>query len=129
MVAPLRSQLLYGDFKIGRQDDAWQVIPTAWVRAAQKRWTETPPAGQVLTCRGVDVAYGGADAIVIAPRYGPWFGQLQKYRGAVTDSGPLLFRISMVKTLRQPVASGELSRTAESLPVPTPSGGHRTVSR
>ena len=85
---PLRSQLLYGDFTIGRQDGAWQVIPTAWVRAAQQRWTEKPPAGQALTCIGVDVAYGGADATVIAPRYGAWFGPLQKYRGADTDSGP-----------------------------------------
>ena len=36
----------------------------------------------------MDVAYGGADATVIAPRYGAWFGPLQKYRGADTDSGP-----------------------------------------
>src|SRR5262249_21755518 len=88
MPEPLRSQLLYGDFKIGREDDAWQVIPTAWVRAAQARWTEAPPARQALSCIGVDVAYGGADATVIAPRYGPWFGPLKKYRGPVTDSGP-----------------------------------------
>jgi hypothetical protein len=88
MPEPLRSQLLYGDFKIGREDDAWQVIPTAWVRAAQQRWTESPPAGQALTCIGVDVAYGGADATVVAPRWGPWFGHLKKYRGSATDSGP-----------------------------------------
>ncbi len=84
---PLRSQLLYGDFRAGIQDDAWQVIPTAWVEAAQKRWTPTPPAGQSLTCLGVDVAYGGADATVISPRRGPWFGPLKKYRGTATDSG------------------------------------------
>jgi hypothetical protein len=86
---PLRSQLLYGDFKIGRQDDAWQVIPTAWVRAAQKRWTETLPAGQALTCLGVDVAYGGADArdraalrsVVRAAPEIPWRSHRQRSQG------------------------------------------------
>jgi hypothetical protein len=33
-------------------------------------------------------AYGGADATVVAPRYGPWFGPLKKYHGRATDSGP-----------------------------------------
>ncbi len=84
---PLRSQLAYGDMEAGTQDDAWQVIPTAWVEAAQARWTATPPAGQPLTCLGVDVAYGGADATVISPRRGPWFAPLKKYRGIATDSG------------------------------------------
>jgi hypothetical protein len=84
---PLRSQLLLGDFQAGLQDDAWQVIPTAWVKAAQARWTPEPPAGQKLSALGVDVAYGGSDRTVIAPRRGAWFGRLKKYRGAVTDSG------------------------------------------
>jgi hypothetical protein len=84
---PLRSQLLYGDFSIGRTDDIWQVIPTAWVKAAQARWAETPPAGEPLACLGVDCAYGGADQTVIAPRHGAWFGRLRKYRGQATDSG------------------------------------------
>lgn len=87
MPEPLRSQMLYGDFTIGVADDAWQCIPTAWVRAAQARWTPTPPAGQGLTCLGVDVAHGGADSTVPAPRYGPWFARPKKYQGAITDSG------------------------------------------
>ena len=37
---PLRSQMLLGDFHAGMQDDPWQVIPTEWVRLAQKRWME-----------------------------------------------------------------------------------------
>jgi hypothetical protein len=84
---PLRSQLLYGDFSIGRQDDAWQAIPTAWVKAAQARWTPEPPEGFPLEVMGVDVAYGGADQTVIAAAYGPWVAPLKKYRGPVTDSG------------------------------------------
>jgi hypothetical protein len=31
---PLRSQLLYGRFDVGGEDDPWQCIPTAWVIAA-----------------------------------------------------------------------------------------------
>jgi hypothetical protein len=90
MPEPLRSQLLYGDFSAGAEDDAWQVIPTAWVRAAQERWRagpQAPPAGQGLSSLAADVAYGGADQTVVSPRYGPWFAPLRKYRGAVTDSG------------------------------------------
>lgn len=84
---PLRSQLAYGDMEAGLQDDAWQLFPTEWVKAAQARWTETPPDGLSLTCIGVDVAHGGADRTVVAPRYGNWFAPLKKYQGAETDSG------------------------------------------
>src|SRR5262249_18377767 len=51
---PLRSQMLYGDFSIGLKDDAWQVIPTAWVRAAQARWRPDGHGGALLTALGVD---------------------------------------------------------------------------
>jgi hypothetical protein len=83
---PLRTQLLYGDFRVGRTDDAWQVIPTAWVKAAQKRWTETPPQ-EKCNALGVDVAAGGADQTVIIRRHGNWFSVPKKYQGPVTDDG------------------------------------------
>ncbi len=73
---PLRSQMLHGDFIAGRQDHEWQVIPSAWVRAAQARWTERPPEGAVMSAMGVDVAQGGADDTVLAPRYGHWYAPL-----------------------------------------------------
>jgi hypothetical protein len=63
------------------------VIPTAWVRAAQARWTDKPPPGQALTAIGIDVAHGGADRTVDSARYGNWFAPLQKYQGRDTDSG------------------------------------------
>jgi hypothetical protein len=85
---PLRSQLLYGDMTAGLEDDPWQVIPTAWVKAAQARWTPEPPAGEPMAALGVDVARGGRDFTVIVPRHGPWFGRPQKFRGADTDDGP-----------------------------------------
>ena len=68
-------------------EDGWQVIPAAWVRAAQARWKEGGWREHPLSCLGVDVAYGGADATVIVPRHGPWFGRPRQYRGAATDSG------------------------------------------
>ena len=84
---PLRSQLLNGDFIVGREDHEWQVIPTAWVRAAQERWKPQPPLDTQMTALGVDVAQGGADRTVIAPRYGPWYGLLVERPGVLTPSG------------------------------------------
>ena len=83
MPEPLRSQMLYGDFTAGTQDDPWQCIPTAWVRAAQDRWTADGAAGP-LTQIGFDVAQGGADNTVIARRYGTWFAQPEVIPGVAT---------------------------------------------
>src|SRR5207237_16892 len=44
---PYRSQAK-GSFTAGRKDDAWQVIPTAWVMMAQSRWRPGPPAGETM---------------------------------------------------------------------------------
>lgn len=84
---PLRSQLLNGDFVVGREDHEWQVIPTAWVRAAQERWTAQPPSGAQMTAIGVDVAQGGADRTVLAPRFGPWYAPLVERPGILTPTG------------------------------------------
>lgn len=72
---PLRSQLLYGDFKAGIQDSPNQIIPTAWIRAAQARWTERPPAHVPMCAMGVDCTGGGDDPMVIAPRHDGWFAK------------------------------------------------------
>lgn len=85
---PLRSQLLKGDFLAGREDAAWQVIPSAWIKAAQARWTEEPPAGVRMTAIGVDVAQGGPDRTVLAPRRGRWFAPLATREGVDTKDGP-----------------------------------------
>lgn len=85
---PLRSQLLYGDFSIGVQDDPWQVIPTEWVRMAFRRYEEREGPDVPLTVLGVDVARGGADQTVICKRYGNYIPPLLKYSGHETDDGP-----------------------------------------
>lgn len=84
---PLRSQLLYGDFAIGMDDDEWQVIPSSWVRAAQARWTAKRPEGATLTQIGADVAQGGKDNTLLARRYGSWFSEPEVHPGvAVPDA-------------------------------------------
>lgn len=84
---PLRSQMLYGDFQAGMEDDAMQVIPTDWVAAAMARWKpmdRKPPMDSL----GVDVARGGKDNTLIARRHGPWFDAPLVYPGKQTPDGP-----------------------------------------
>jgi hypothetical protein len=45
MPEPFRS-LLMGGFRTAFRDVPNQIIPTAWVQEAQKRWTEKPPQGR-----------------------------------------------------------------------------------
>ncbi|WP_420997608.1 terminase [Cupriavidus sp. 30B13] len=84
---PLRSQMLYGDFHAGMEDDAMQVIPTAWVEAAMARWKrrEVKPR---MDSMGVDVARGGKDNTIISRRHGMWFDELLAYPGTQTPDGP-----------------------------------------
>jgi len=85
---PLRSQMLKGDFSAGVDDHPWQVIPTAWVRLAQERWKAREQPDLPMTALGVDVARGGKDKTVLAPRYGNWFGPMEKHPGSTTPDGP-----------------------------------------
>lgn len=84
---PLRSQMLNGDFEAGIEDDPWQVIPTAWVLAAMKRWRR-PDQLPEMDSVGVDVARGGKDNTVISRRHGAWFDELLAYPGTQTPDGP-----------------------------------------
>lgn len=84
---PIRSQLLYGDFTIGLLDDAWQVIPSAWIRAAQSRWTPDGQNGRSLTRSGLDCQYGGSDRMALARRYDDWVAPIDVWTSA--DISPL----------------------------------------
>ena len=86
---PLRSQMLYGDFLAGVEDDAWQVIPTDWVTAAMDRWT---PDGvtAAMDAMGVDVSRGGRDESILSPRHGNWFDKLTCIPGNEVPDGPSL---------------------------------------
>lgn len=87
MPEPLRSQMLYGDFRAGIKDDPWQIIPTKWVEEAMARW-EHPGRLPAMQSMGVDVARGGDDMTVISRRHGRWFDELVCLPGADTPDGP-----------------------------------------
>jgi hypothetical protein len=84
---PLRSQLKYGSFTAGKEDQANQVIPTAWIDAAMARW-RPEMAREPMTAIGVDVAQGGDDNTILAPLHGVAFAELVAREGKTTRDGP-----------------------------------------
>jgi len=87
MPEPLRSQMLYGDFTAGTEDDAFQCIPTAWVEAAMARWKPLdvkPPMDSL----GADIAQGGRDNTILARRHGYWFDVPIVHPGKDCRDGP-----------------------------------------
>jgi hypothetical protein len=62
-----------GRFDLGLKDQPFQLIPTAWIRAAQDRWNDRIPQGVPMCAIGVDCSGGGKDPMIIAPRYDGWF--------------------------------------------------------
>lgn len=85
---PLRSQMLLGDFAAGREDSAFQVVPSEWVRVAQARWQEQARPATGMSALGVDVARGGRDRTILSPRWGDWFGPQVELPGTATPDGP-----------------------------------------
>ena len=91
---PLRSQMLYGDFSAGIEDDPWQVIPTAWVEAAQARWKPKEDMrflhgkNFVMDSYGLDVARGGRDETIGYARYENWYDNADVLPGSASLDGP-----------------------------------------
>jgi hypothetical protein len=83
----LRDAYRDGKFDAALKDGAFQTIPTAWVRAAQARWTDRPPQGVPMCAMGVDVAQGGSDQTIIARRHDGWFAPLIAVPGKSTPDG------------------------------------------
>ena len=116
---PLRSRMLKGDFAAGQEDDPWQVIPTAWIAAAQARWRPDGKTAAVsggmdagtmdapgimdapgtMDALGVDVARGGRDRTILSPRHGTWFAEQEVRAGADTPDGPAVAAL-VVRALR-----------------------------
>jgi len=90
---PLRSQLRYGDFTIGTEDDPWQCIPTAWILEAQERGRQGQRPNVAMRSAGVDVARGGRDNTVIQPLYGVWFDTPAVHPGETTPDGATVARL------------------------------------
>ncbi|MDI9724327.1 terminase [Acinetobacter baumannii] len=91
---PLRSQMLYGDFGAGIEDDPWQVIPTAWVEAAQARWKPLEDMRILhrgdfkMDSYGLDVARGGGDNTIGFARYAHWYDNPNVLEGKDSPDGP-----------------------------------------
>lgn len=87
---PLRTQLLTGDMSVGRKDDDWQVIPTAWILMAEERWKAMKRPDLNLRALGVDPKRGGGDEFGIARLYGDYF-EVEGFNGNYDgDSGAAL---------------------------------------
>lgn len=86
MPEPYRSQLM-GGFRTAFKDAEFQVIPTAWIEAAQARWRPEGFKDFAMTAMGFDPAGGGEDAAELAYRHGGWYGPLITAKGEVTADG------------------------------------------
>ena len=87
MPEPLRSQMLYGDFRASLRDDAFAMFPSAWIDAAMKRWRE-PEKLERMDSVGADIARGGMDKTVIICRHGQWYSMPIAHAGTDTPDGP-----------------------------------------
>lgn len=87
MPEPYRSAYLHGRFDLSMKDQAFQVIPTDWVRQAQARWRPNPYPGIPMCAMGVDVSRGGADDTVLAPRFDGWYAPLIVVPGKEVPDG------------------------------------------
>lgn len=83
----LRIPLLDGDFNASTPSDPFQIIPTEWVRAAQKRWQERERPATPLSSVGVDPSRGGNDKTAVGKRYDNWF-EVFSWPGVVAVDGP-----------------------------------------
>ena len=99
----LRRVYREGDFTLGLKDDDWQVIPTAWVEAAQQRWTPRPPQNYAMTAIAVDVAPGGGDKRVISSRYGGWYAPLDVAQDIDPDGRKTAAAVIMIRRDNCPV--------------------------
>jgi hypothetical protein len=83
---PFRS-LLLGGFRTQFKDQESQVIPTAWVKAAQARWKPDGGKAYEMTAMALDPAGGGSDPAALAWRHGPWYPPLVMLTGEQTRDG------------------------------------------
>lgn len=87
MPEPYRS-LLKGKWNAGKVADPWQLIPTAWVRAAEARHKARSRPTTALQSVGADIARGGKDRMAIAKLYGNWLAPLETHPGKDIADGP-----------------------------------------
>lgn len=100
----LRAAYRDGNFRAELRDDAWQLIPTEWVLAAQARWRPVGHLGLTMTAMAVDPAGGGQDAAEMAARYGGWVSPFVSVKGPETaDGNAMAGRVVMMRRNDCPV--------------------------
>lgn len=90
LLEPLRSAVRDGNWLIAHTDHEDQVIPTAWIMAAQDRWTEDGWKDHLMTAMALDCSGGGRDAAVLAYRHGGWVGPMVVVEGGQTADGAVM---------------------------------------
>jgi hypothetical protein len=83
----LRRAYRDGDFGVGLKDGAFQTIPTAWIIAAQSRWTDDGHKHFAMTAMALDPAGGGRDSAELCWRHGGWYAPLVSAKGEETADG------------------------------------------
>jgi hypothetical protein len=83
----LRAAYKDGRFDASLKDDVFQVIPTAWVMAAQSRWRSDGYLKCNMTSMALDPAGGGNDAEELIWRHQGWFAEPQTAKGDETADG------------------------------------------
>jgi hypothetical protein len=86
---PIRSAVRDGNFMAARRDADFQVNPTAWVLAAQARWTPDGHKNFAMTVMAFDPAGGGRDSAELCWRHGGWYAPLISAQGEETADGSL----------------------------------------
>jgi hypothetical protein len=89
MPAELRRRLREGEFGASLQDGEFQVIPTAWILAAQERWSRDGWKGRPMTAMAFDPAGGGRDTAELCWRHDGWYGEFVSAQGKETADGSL----------------------------------------
>jgi hypothetical protein len=84
---PLRTAVRDGNFMASRVDAPFQVIPTAWIQAAQARWTKDGKRGKKMTAMAYDPAGGGRDTAELIARYEGWYDEPVSEKGIHTADG------------------------------------------
>ena len=95
MPEELREAYRDGKFNRALRDSPMQCIPTAWVLTAQDRWIDQLPEDVPMCAMGVDVAQGGPDNTVLAPRYDGYYPELIVKPGKDTPDGKSVFGFIM----------------------------------
>src|SRR4051812_39204488 len=83
----LRRAYRDGDFSVGIRNADFQVIPTAWILAAEARWKPDGAHGLSMTAMALDPAGGGRDSAELARRHGGWYAELISAKGKRRQTG------------------------------------------